>query len=599
MSQTPLDSDAPVAKRDDGSFSDSRSRLFQMIEEGKSWSGHERNCAFLNTGGDRFATISAVSGFDFLDDARGLALTDWDHDGDLDLWITNRTAPRVRVLRNDTPSGNHFLSVRLRGTSSNRDAIGARAELTIEGEDGQRKLIKTVRAGEGFLAQSSKWLHFGLGDDAGPAQLSVRWPGGKVEQFTDLAVDARYAVVEGSGTAEVSPLPPRDVRLAASEPTLPAVTLQAAAPLPVPLPLPPLEYESFDGDPDTLAGPRDRPLLLNLWASWCLPCARELAEFTQRSDELSAAGLDILALSVDGLGGEQTTTPQDARQALAKWKFPFASGVATIGMLDKLQIVHNQLFAMHRPLPVPTSLLIDTDGRLAAIYKGPVEVEQLLADVEQLSRGGDAWRQAALPYSGRWYYFPQESLMPLVDKLFDRDYTNEAIDYALQNKPRLAGDPNFTSMLHRVGQLLAQRGDFDTAIEQFEEALTVNAEDFEAYNNLGVTLRLQKKTEEAIEQFRRAIELNPEDADVRMNLASALQLLGQPAEAIEQVRRAASLAPSRADLHNALGIFLARQQQWDAAIAAFSEAVAQSPDTAAFKQNLAAARAEKASSGAP
>ena len=268
MSQTPLEASTPAAEKDDGSFIDSRKQLFQMILDGKSWSGRERNCCYLNTGGGRFANISAVSGFDYLDDARGLALVDWDHDGDLDLWITNRTAPRVRVLRNDTPSGNHFLSVRLRGTASNRDAIGARAELTIEGEDGQRKLIKTVRAGEGFLAQSSKWLHFGLGDDAGPAQLSVRWPGGKVEQFTDLAVDARYAVVEGSGTAEVSPLPPRDVRLAASEPTLPAVTLQAAAPLPIPLPLPPLEYESFDGDPDTLAGPRDKPLLVNLWASW-------------------------------------------------------------------------------------------------------------------------------------------------------------------------------------------------------------------------------------------------------------------------------------------------------------------------------------------
>ena len=79
-----------------------------MTSQGVSWSGRERNCAFLNTGRRRFANISAVSGFDFLDDGRGLALCDWDHDGDLDVWVTNRNAPRVRFLRNDVPAGRRF-----------------------------------------------------------------------------------------------------------------------------------------------------------------------------------------------------------------------------------------------------------------------------------------------------------------------------------------------------------------------------------------------------------------------------------------------------------------------------------------------------------
>ncbi|MCP4888112.1 MAG: hypothetical protein GY904_16060, partial [Planctomycetaceae bacterium] len=71
--------------------------LGRMIVEGRSFSGNERNCVFLNTGEaaaakGRFANVSAVSGLDFPDDARAVALVDWDHDGDEDLWISNRNA---------------------------------------------------------------------------------------------------------------------------------------------------------------------------------------------------------------------------------------------------------------------------------------------------------------------------------------------------------------------------------------------------------------------------------------------------------------------------------------------------------------------------
>ena len=65
------------------------------------------------------------------------SLADWDFDGDLDLWITNRTAPRVRFLRNNLKSGSKSCSaIKLQGNgkSTNRDAIGARVELHLDGE---------------------------------------------------------------------------------------------------------------------------------------------------------------------------------------------------------------------------------------------------------------------------------------------------------------------------------------------------------------------------------------------------------------------------------------------------------------------------------
>ena len=86
-----------------------------MIETGGSWSGRERNCCFLNTGGARFADVSAVTGLDFLDDGRAVAVVDWDHDGDLDLWLGNRTAPRIRFMRNNIDHENRFLKIQLIG----------------------------------------------------------------------------------------------------------------------------------------------------------------------------------------------------------------------------------------------------------------------------------------------------------------------------------------------------------------------------------------------------------------------------------------------------------------------------------------------------
>ena len=75
--------------------------LNRLLHEDRSFSGHERDCAFLNCGGETpsFATVSSVTGFDFADDGRGLATVDWDFDGDLDVWCTYRTAPRVRQGR--------------------------------------------------------------------------------------------------------------------------------------------------------------------------------------------------------------------------------------------------------------------------------------------------------------------------------------------------------------------------------------------------------------------------------------------------------------------------------------------------------------------
>jgi hypothetical protein len=136
--------------------------LALLSKRGSSFSGRERNCVFLNTGGPRFADVSAVTGLDFADDGRAVGLTDWDQDGDVDMWLANRTAPRLRLVRNDLPHTNGRVAIQLVGTTCNRDAVGARVELYLDGPE-PRRLTETLRAGDGFLSQSTKWLHFGVG----------------------------------------------------------------------------------------------------------------------------------------------------------------------------------------------------------------------------------------------------------------------------------------------------------------------------------------------------------------------------------------------------------------------------------------------------
>ncbi|MDB4440553.1 redoxin domain-containing protein [Akkermansiaceae bacterium] len=109
--------------------------LNRLLHENKSFSGRETNNAFLNCGKNTpFADVSSTIGWDFADDARAIGLIDYDHDGDLDLFVTNRTAPRVRLLQNNLRSESNFLSLHLTGSAKTtpRDAIGARAEVHLK-----------------------------------------------------------------------------------------------------------------------------------------------------------------------------------------------------------------------------------------------------------------------------------------------------------------------------------------------------------------------------------------------------------------------------------------------------------------------------------
>ncbi len=373
-------------------------------DEGKSLSGREAHCCFLNTGGEQFAHASSVTGLDYIDDGRAAALVDWDLDGDLDIWTTNRTGPRVRYLQNQGQDHGNYLAVRLVGTSCNRDAIGARLEFALAGDE--RKIIKTVHAGAGFLSQSSKWVHVGLGERESVQSLTIRWPGGTTDVHANLAANQRYRIVQGASSPEAWSAPRGGIELASKVLPYPEVSGKSRVVIAPRAALATLDVIDLDEQSIQLEELATGPILLNLWQTTCVPCLKELREFTERAPELRESGLQIVALHLTNQGTKPTDSIDEIKDFLTRTKFPFPVTIAVGDSIKQLSTIQKRLLQSHRRIVLPTSLLLDSDRQVAAIYKGTVSVEQLLHDVKLTSLDEEAVNQASVPFPGRWYYSP-------------------------------------------------------------------------------------------------------------------------------------------------------------------------------------------------
>ncbi len=532
-------------------------QLAKRIQLGQSFSGRERNCAFLNVGDARFADVSSAIGLDQIDDSRAVALSDWDQDGDLDLWLTNRTGPRVRFLRNDLQNNHHWIAFRLVGNPQLRcpaDAIGARLELTTQDSQGvEHSRIQTLYAGDGFLSQSSKWIHFGVSDGTMPVQLSVRWPGSDVpEVFDELVVDHRYRIVQGKRTAEpvadrtpVVKLPARDLTEAVSS-TATRVYLS------YPRPTTSMMFDRFEGDRVSVEAVAEGPLLLTLWASWCGPCIAELQDFSKHWQQIDAAGANVLALNIESLEDERNDVDQ-ARQIARQLSPRFPMGIATHDLVQQLNELRHRVVYREDPLPLPVSFLLDGQRRVRVIYSGRVDVDRVIADVADLSDKKVALRDRAVPFSGRWSDELFVTNPIAIAKIYrdERQY-DDAIEYLqrfLENHPA------------------PEKGDTSNEARKRRRQLA------DVHHLLGRVAIDQRRPTDALKWLSSALDFHPGHFDALVDSADVLMRGGQNQVASELLTRANRIFSDDPNVHNKLGLALMNINQVNQAIDHFERAL--------------------------
>jgi enediyne biosynthesis protein E4 len=156
----------------------------------------QRKVVYRSVGGTRFEDVTERLGPPATTPkaGRGSAFGDYDNDGDVDV-VVNNVHDTPDLFRLQANPAHHWLSVKLVGTTSNRSAIGARVRCTAGGvtQTGE------VRGGGSYMSQNDLRVHFGLGMATGVDRLEVRWPGGLVEQWSDVAADRILTLREGSG----------------------------------------------------------------------------------------------------------------------------------------------------------------------------------------------------------------------------------------------------------------------------------------------------------------------------------------------------------------------------------------------------------------
>ena len=149
---------------------------------------------FENKKGEKFVDVTHLSGISYKIVGRGAAYGDIDGDGDLDIGVVDNNGTFL-LLRNDGGNQNNWIRLKLVGTKSNRDAIGALVSVTTGG----LKQRRYVRSGGSFLSESERVLTFGLGSATTIDSVDIHWPSGAVEKLSQLRINTTSTIIEGKG----------------------------------------------------------------------------------------------------------------------------------------------------------------------------------------------------------------------------------------------------------------------------------------------------------------------------------------------------------------------------------------------------------------
>ena len=349
----------------------------ELLRSGYSWSGYQRNVFFANNRDGSFSEVSGALGLDLIDDARAFSLSDFDHDGRLEVALKNRTGPQLRVLRNDLEGMGGSIVLRLTGSKSNRDAIGT----TVSVESGALRQTKFISAGSGFASQHTKELFFGLGDAKGPISIAVRWPTGKVDRYEGLPVNHRISILEGMATFKSEMYRPTAARRPSSPASMPpaAASQRTATWLVAPLFGPDLRLPDARGIIQPLSGLKGKQVLLTFLGPNCAgdpENRKQLEDLVENFGLLAASHIELFVVSV---------SPEESH--LPEADIPLH--IATAHDLGPWNTQYRYLFDLRRDMPLPGSFLLDEQGAIIRVYTGYIAADRVIADASSAPRTTD------------------------------------------------------------------------------------------------------------------------------------------------------------------------------------------------------------------
>ena len=549
--------------------------ILSLTRSGFSLFGNQRNRCYLSIGKLGFANFSSASGVDFLEDARAVATTDWDDDGNVDVVMTSRNGPRLRILLNQNQSTNNFLQFKLVGTKSNLDAIGSRVELFLVGRS--VPLVKFVSAGSGNLSQSSKRLFFGLGQASEIQKAVVTWPNGQQQTFKELVANTRYTIIEGESQMaernnERFKLETERSNIAGTL-TLPNRDVSTFSPLAL---LPDLEYQNESEKFQSAA-----PLKNSYTTVVFLGNDNHSRAITEQLNAYAAdyhpEGLDCLGIHVDPDAENQQQRFESAKQYFEKQGFVFRWGAATAATEEKLVQLNGHWFSQQQLPQLPFAILMNEKGRVERFHwltatKDPKKlVKYLNADVIKRMEADDVLSNSD---EGRWLArYREADLLRLVERfeqiglkassnlMFDLNRPHAALQMS-----QYAADLRSENDTQRAAKF------FDRAIDVYPFCVPALVGQGEMVRQLALELGeddMQERLialQSAADRYAMASKIDPFCTAAIVGRTNVLIDQNKVTEAIAELKNYLAIDPSRAEVHAILGrLYFSNRNFTDAA----------------------------------
>ena len=542
-------------------YEEAWSTINEAIRSDCTWSGHQRNNLYLNNRDGSFTESASLLGLDCLEDGRAFALTDFDGDGRLEVLVKNRNGPQLRVFHNQLALSGSSISLSLRGTKCNRDAIGAVVELkTASGL--QRR---TVTAGEGFLSQHTKTLIFGLGENPGKVSATVHWPGGASQSFDDLPAGHRIELQEGTAAFLAKPFQPLAVHeVDGAKPAKDDLDAPSQTWLVEPIRVPAFTLADVRGKRFTL-GSLQRPALVLFLRSECSGSSALLRALAQAAPEWSRRGLELVVV-----------VPEKDAEALVARPFPvLLSDERTDGVYN---LFYRYLHERRRDMPLPTGFLLNAKGEAVKVYGGGLTPTEVLKDHLAAPADAGGYLSKSLPFPGPYFGAGfHHNYFTYGVAFLQREYTDEALTYFQQ---AIALNPSQAGAYYNAGIIHLGKDQLVEARANLAKAVELDPGDANAWNNLGVISGQEEKYDEARTYFEKTLSLRPYHLLALQNLVKLYVYQNRAADARRILEAAVASQPADAQLHLEYAVFLFEQKQAGEAASEFQRVVQLQPGNA-------------------